>query len=703
MSTYRPGLVRILLLEDVASDAELTCKILRDAGLNIEVCLVDDEQGFRARLETPEAQDIILSDFSLPDYDGLSALILRSMLTPELPFIFVTGSLGEERAVEMLHIGASDYVLKGNLQRLPMAVLRALAEADAARIQAATQQQLMRERQLFSTVLDTSGALIVLIDRAGYILRLNPAAARALEPQRASAQGQDYLQCFADPAERAPIAIKLHELNQAPAERQATWRSTVNTRAVLWSASRLPQQDQGSGYAVISGIDITAQEQAEEQAYYLQHFDAETGLPNRNLLLLRLGQLSGEPDESEQALIMIGLPRLQDARDSLGREAASQLLREVARRLMSWPAMVDCLARVGDNSFALLVTPHDASELNAMLQDVLELLHQPYPLDSHRFFLSACLGVALRHDGADAETVLQSATMALHQALQHPDESFHFYQPLLSDEARARLELEGELLAALQTTDQLFLEYQPQIELSSGRIVGFEALMRWQHPRLGRLPPGRFIALAESNGLIADLGVLALKMACAQAAAWQGAGLPAVPVAVNLSAVQWSQPGLVDTIQTVLTDSALAPEWLELELTESASMSDPLATLATMNALHAMGVQISIDDFGTGFCNLSYLKRFPVDKLKIDQSFVREITSQMDDLIISQMVITMGHLLRLNVVAEGVETAEQLALLIESGCDIVQGFYFSRPVSAAHCAEMLRNPPEWSKTVASAR
>jgi EAL domain-containing protein (putative c-di-GMP-specific phosphodiesterase class I) len=213
--------------------------------------------------------------------------------------------------------------------------------------------------------------------------------------------------------------------------------------------------------------------------------------------------------------------------------------------------------------------------------------------------------------------------------------------------------------------------------------------MRWQHPRLGLVPPGRFIPLAEACGLIAALGELALSMACSQAAVWQRQGLPRVPIAVNLSALQWAQPGLADVIRCALADSGLDAQWLELELTESTSMQDPLATIVTMELLRKMGVKVSIDDFGTGFCNLSYLKRFPVDKLKIDQSFVSEITCLPDDLVISQLVVAMGHLLHLEVVAEGVETLGQLTLLAEAGCDIMQGYYFSRPLEPEACARLL--------------
>ena len=688
MNTNPNRIIRILLLEDEALDAELICGSLEQSGLRVNVCLVSDEQGFRACLESVEGLDLILSDFSLPTFDGLSALMLRCMLAPKIPFIFVTGALGEDRAVEMMHIGASDYVTKNNLSRLPMAVLRALAEADAARIQNEMEEELNQERQLLGAVLSTSGALIVLVDHEGKILRLNPAAAQLIQMEPDQATHRAYLDLFVEGGEREQVSAMLASLEVVPAPQHLSWHATIGERSIMWSAGRLPEQGGSSGFAVISGIDVSAQEKAERQAYYLKNFDEATGLPRRDLLLLRMGRLLNSR-RTKQALVMVGVARLQDVRDSLGEKAADQLLREVARRLLAWQLASDCLARIGDESFALVIESGDEEALKAPLREILVRLHEPYMLNDRPFFLTACMGVAPCDGRAGPEEVLKAATVALHRAVEQPGENFHFYQPLLTDEARARLELIAELHEALRVRDQLILHYQPQVEISSGRIVGLEALMRWKHPRLGLVPPNRFIPLAESSGLIAGLGEYALEMACRQAAAWQRDGLPSVPVAVNLSALQWSQPDLADTIRNALSDSGLSPRWLELELTESASMHDPAATLSTMGILREMGVQVSIDDFGTGFCNLSYLKRFTVDKLKIDQSFVREITSLPDDLVISQLVLAMGNLLHLSVVAEGVETEGQLMLLAEAGCNIIQGYYFSRPVEPVACAQML--------------
>lgn len=671
--------IRILHLEDLAQDTTLICHALQQAGLKIAMHQVYDECAYRQALVNPAAFDLILSDFSLPAFDGLSALMLRAIHCPELPFIFVTGALGEERAVEMLHAGASDYVLKANLQRLPVAVLRALAAADDTRIRAEMQAQLNNERHLLSTVLETSGALIVLVDGHGNILRLNPAAASLLGQDTESVLQQSYVALFAAPAEQARIADHLMSLAHQPPSQHLSWRAQSGQHSLVWSAGRL---DAKSDQLVISGLDVTAQEAAEQQVHFLRYFDPASGLPNRALLQLRLESMRNA--DPAVGLVMVGIAKLPSVRDSLGEQAANRLLKEVAHRLMPWQSSAECLARVGDDSFALLIdTPGDS-----VLENMLAALHAPYELDGRAIFLTAHLGIAIRDKDGSAEDLLQAATAALHHAMQQQNH-YHHYQPLLSDDVRHRLEREADLHAALNSKDQLYLDYQPQASLHTGQIVGLEALMRWRHPQLGLIGPDSFIPLAESCGLIAALGEHALSMACQQSMHWQRLGLPSVPVAVNLSAVQWSQPGLISMITSTLQATGLEPEWLELELTESASMHDPVTTLATMHTLRDMGIQLAIDDFGTGFCNLGYLKSFPVDKLKIDRSFIHEITSLPDDLVISRLIIAMGHLLHLSVVAEGVETAGQLMLLAASGCDSIQGYYFSRPVDAVRCGNLL--------------
>jgi len=303
--------------------------------------------------------------------------------------------------------------------------------------------------------------------------------------------------------------------------------------------------------------------------------------------------------------------------------------------------------------------------------------------------LDPCIGVALfPNDGHDYDSIAQGAEAALQRALASKDERYAFYRPELNEGMYERFRVESALRRALER-DELIVYYQPQVSLSTGAIIGFEALLRWQHPELGLIAPGRFIALAEETGLILPIGERVLRLACQQSCAWQREGLRAVPVSVNLSARQFSER-IADTVARILEDTGLEPGLLELELTESASMDDPQKTYEILCKLKDTGVLLAIDDFGTGYSNLNYLKRFPVDRLKLDQSFVRDLISDPDDLSISRAVIALAHGLRLEVIAEGVETEGQLALLAQNGCDAIQGYLFGRPAPAADCARMLR-------------
>ncbi|MBV8464541.1 MAG: EAL domain-containing protein [Burkholderiales bacterium] len=687
------SLVNVLMLEDVQADVELAQDELESAGLAITLRHVRNEAEFRTALLS-ELPDIILADFTLPQYDGHSALLLRRQLAPETPFIFVTGSLGEERAVETLRVGATDFVLKQNLPRLPLVVLRALAESNAMRDQRRIQRELDHERHLLTAVLSTTGALIVVLDHVGCITRLNPAAESAIGYPQESMRGMACWDVLATAEERESLRHRFDNLSTGGRDGaigQSPWRSTLGgKRTILWSAGLLKRLGSTSEYAVLAGIDVTDQEEAEQQAYLLRHYDGVTGLPNRELLLHRLLQDPPLDGHEMLALILVGIERLAEVRDSLGVATSNLLLKEASRRLQSWQQAGDWLAKVGETTFALVTTIDGEGELPGQLQRMLEQLRQPYRLEHREFFLPAYLGATVHSGSNDPNLSLQAAEAALHKAVDDQGVGYRLYQPMLSDEARERLLLEGQLHEALQGEGQLELYYQPQVSLETGRIMSVEALVRWRHPTRGLLLPAQFIPLAEATGLIIALGERVLHLGCLQAAAWQRSGLGPITVAINLASAQWGRPlALVETVRAALEASGIEPQWLELELTESTSMHAPSTTIEVMELLRKMGVHLSIDDFGTGYCNLSYLKRFPVDKLKIDRSFVSDIITDPDDLAISRTVIAMGHQLGLEVVAEGVETEGQLALLTDAGCDLIQGFYFSRPVTAQACGELI--------------
>ncbi|HVK95998.1 MAG TPA: EAL domain-containing protein [Noviherbaspirillum sp.] len=430
---------------------------------------------------------------------------------------------------------------------------------------------------------------------------------------------------------------------------------------------------------------------AEEKVGYLSNFDTSTGLPNRILLRERVerAQEKSLHEKKVMGLLIVDLAKLPLIRGSLGGEAEQNLLIEAACRLKKWVSPDDTVARFGDESFAIVSIKTQPKEIAAVANQIIALLDEPFIFAEQELHVEACVGIALfPTDGDGFDFLVQAASASARTALSSQTRRYCFYTPELNYSANERLKLENGLRRALERNEFL-LHYQPQLDLCSGTVIGLEALIRWQHPELGLIPPARFIGLAEETGLIFPMGEWALLHACRQNKEWQNAGLPKIPVAVNLSAKQFAG-NITHIVRAALAESQLEPAYLELELTESVSMEDPENTIGILQRLKAMGVRLSIDDFGTGYSNLNYLKRFPLDKLKLDQSFVRDLTSDPDDLSISRAVIAMAHSLRLKVIAEGVKTEGQLALLARNGCDEMQGYLFSKPLDAVACAELLR-------------
>jgi diguanylate cyclase (GGDEF)-like protein len=430
---------------------------------------------------------------------------------------------------------------------------------------------------------------------------------------------------------------------------------------------------------------------AAEKVSYLSNFDSITGLPNRILLRDRVRRTKERIARAGEVMgfLVVDLVRLPLIRGSLGIKAEQDVLTEVAARLEKWIQPEDTVARFGDDSLAVVVVRSAPEDLAAAAHQIVGLLDKPFHFNDQELHVEACIGIAIfPNDGDDFDFLAQAAEASMRTAMTSKAQRCLFYTPELNRHASDRLKLENALRRALER-DELLLHYQPQLDLTSGTVIGLEALIRWQHPELGLVPPGRFIGLAEDTGLILPIGEWVLFRACSQNKAWQDAGLPAIPVAVNLSSKQFSG-NIASLVQTVLAETGLDPRYLELELTESLSMEDPESTIGILRKLKNMGVRLSIDDFGTGYSNLNYLKRFPVDKLKLDQSFVRELISDPDDLSIARAVIAMAHSLRLKVIAEGVETEGQLALLAQNGCDEMQGYLFSRPIDVIACAALLQ-------------
>ncbi|UGQ48010.1 bifunctional diguanylate cyclase/phosphodiesterase [Massilia endophytica] len=444
-----------------------------------------------------------------------------------------------------------------------------------------------------------------------------------------------------------------------------------------------------------TGSEITERKEAEQRIQHIAHHDVLTGLPNRMLLQDRLSQAIAYANRSGHPLwvMLIDLDRFKFVNDTMGHKAGDLLLKTIASRLQSSVRESDTVARLSGDEFVAILSEYPDETLSPdIVGRVMRALAQPVLLDGKEFAVTCSIGVAVYEaDGTPAQHLIEHADIAMYSAKKMGRNCYQFYQPAMNEEAQERLRIEGALRKALER-GEFVLHYQPQVDIASGDIVGVEALLRWQHPELGMVPPDRFISLAEETGLIVPIGAWVMQTACAQARAWLDTGLPELRMAVNLSARQFAQPGLVASIEKVLSDTGLPARCLELELTESVFMNDVTQAVGLLHELKALGVALSIDDFGTGYSSFSYLRNFPIDVLKIDRSFVGDIGrdgEEADQAAIVVSIIALAHNLKLRVIAEGVETAAQLAFLRRHACDEMQGYLFSRPLAAADLQAML--------------
>lgn len=439
--------------------------------------------------------------------------------------------------------------------------------------------------------------------------------------------------------------------------------------------------------------DVTDRKKAEERVLYLSNYDTLTRLPNRVLFRDHLYQAvtQARNTRTSLAVLFIDLDRFSRVNDTLGHDVGDQLLMTVASRINAAAAPhADTVARIGGDEFALIQTKLPNAEAAAALaRRVIEVVNKPVDLDGLEVQVGANVGIAIYpQDGDDPDHMIKNADMAMYRAIRSETDNYYFFSNDMNDEARIRLGLEGDLRRAIENRE-LELYFQPQINVKTRRIVGAEALLRWQHPQQGPISPARFIPVAEDSGLILPIGDWVLNEALRQAAQWRMAGLPLITIAVNISAVQFRQKGLVKTVKEAIALHGMDPSRLELELTESMLMQDARGAVQVLSELSDLGALLAIDDFGTGYSSLSYLKQFPVDKLKLDQSFVRHLTTDHNDAVIARATINLGHSLNLEVIAEGVETEEQYEYLKAEGCDVIQGFLFGRPVPADAFAAML--------------
>jgi diguanylate cyclase (GGDEF)-like protein len=443
----------------------------------------------------------------------------------------------------------------------------------------------------------------------------------------------------------------------------------------------------------IAGIAIE-RKQSEDRIHFLANHDALTRLPNRALLKDRLSQalLYAQRYDRWVTVVFVDLDNFKIVNDSLGHNAGDELLKTVASRMVDCVRATDTVVRLGGDEFVILLLdqPKSADIISQTVQKLRAAIAVPVNVGGHDLRVTSSMGIAnYPNDGVDADELMANADAAMYRAKEIGRDNFQFYTPALNTKAHEKFLLQEELRNAV-VHSQFVLLYQPQVDLRSGRIFAVEALIRWKHPTLGVVPPIKFIPIAEETGLIVPIGDWVLREACRQNKAWQGAGLPHMNICVNVSARQFKEKNLVARVVHALQDSGLEAKYLELELTESLIMQDVEQAVETMKELQSLGVQLPIDDFGTGYSSLSALKNFPVARLKIDKSFISDLPANENDKAVAGAVISLGQKLNLRVIAEGVETDDQVAFLRENNCDEMQGYHFSKPIAAQAIEELLR-------------
>jgi len=686
-------LLKMLMVEDMPADAEMTLRELARSGMEFVVRRVETEAELRRECVEFEP-DIVVSDFALPKFDGLSALRVVRELRPDLPFIFLSGTIGEETAIESLRSGANDYVLKTNLARLPMAVRRALHDVDQRTRRLETEEALrLRDRAVEASV--NPVVIVSAIDPNMPLVYVNRAFEQVTGYSRAEVIGGNCRFLQGEDREQP----ELDKIRRAIAEQRdghAVLRNYRKDGSLFWNKLYVtPVRDPLSNrvtHFVGVQYDITEIKGYQEELEHQANHDALTGLANRNLLKDRLKQALALAHRYKRpfSLTFIDLDNFKLINDSLGHDIGDRLLKLAAGRLAACVQEGDTVARLGGDEFVLLVAEQEQEEgVYRAMQRVMAAMSQPFVIDEREFKITCSAGIAsFPRDGEEADTLLRNAETAMYRAKDLGRNNFQLYSSDMNSDLGERLTLETDLWKAV-VRNELVLYYQPKVELKSGRVIGMEALLRWNHPTRGMIPPEKFVPAAEASSLITEIGSWVIHEACANNKEWQDANLRALPIAVNISARQLHDNDLVETIRTALQTTNLRPEHLEIELTESAVMMHPDDAINTMARLRGMDVRIALDDFGTGYSSLSHLKRLPVTGLKIDQSFVRDLAFDPDDAAIVRAIVAVAHELMLGVTAEGVENAEQAAFLRTHGCNEAQGYYFARPVPASEMRALL--------------
>jgi diguanylate cyclase (GGDEF)-like protein/PAS domain S-box-containing protein len=685
---------KILLIENdpAAADAIRAALAATDGG-SFEVEWVRQLSEGLERLNKKGIAAVLLA-LSLPDSHGIEPFDKLFIAAPDVPILILGGNVSESLAKEAVAHGAQDYLLPDHLDySLPRALRNAIERK-------AVEDALYVEKERALVTLNSIGDAVLCTDISGKITYLNHVAETMTGWHREEATGKPLAEVFriVDGATRKAARDPL----EMAVEQNRTVGLTVNCvllrrdgfeSAIEDSAAPIHDRVGRIIGAVIVFHDVSAARAMSLQMTHSARHDVVTNLPNRLLLNDRISQSIALARRQNRpvAVIFLDLDHFKYVNDSLGHAMGDNLLRCVSKRFLASVRSSDTVSRLGGDEFVILLSeiayPEDAA---TSAKKLLLSLAAPCSIGGQDLHIDGSIGISVYPaDGEDAETLIQNADTAMYHAKEQGRNNFQFFKAEMNLKAVERQSLEGNLRRALERKEFL-LHYQPKVKLTTGEITGVEALIRWQQPDRGLVPPSQFVPIAEDCGLILQIGRWAMREACRQARAWQDAGLPRLPIAVNVSAVEFRDKGFVERVRTILSETGLAARYLELELTEGVLMEDAESSAALLQELKTMGVNLAVDDFGTGYSSLSYLRQFPIDVLKIDQSFVNQITSGLDDSPIVRAIISMGKSLKLLVVAEGIETREQRAYLQTERCAEGQGYLFSRPLAAAQFANLLR-------------
>jgi diguanylate cyclase (GGDEF)-like protein/PAS domain S-box-containing protein len=645
-----------------------------------------------------EIRAIFLNMF-LPDSQGVETLDRLLSVNFTAPIVVLAGVGDEAVCKAAMSHGARDYLLEGHLDSYAFErAMRNVVEREVAR------RELFIEKERAQVTLNSIGDAVLSTDLSGKVTYMNSVAEHMTGWRMEEAAGHALKEVF------QIIDGVTHKPSPNPMELAIQQNRSVGLTAncilirrdgyessIEDSAAPIHDRDGQVTGAVIVFHDVSmARAMVLEMSHLAQH-DVLTDLPNRSMLNDRITQAISlaRRYQNQLALLFLDLDGFKRINDSLGHSVGDKLLQSIATRLLTCVRKSDTVSRQGGDEFVILLPEITrAADAAVSALKILAELKKMHSVGEHALCITGSIGIsAYPENGEDAETLIKNADTAMYHAKECGRDNWQFYRPDMSLQAVERQSLEGQLRYAIER-QELLLHYQPKVNLATGAVTGVEALVRWQHPQRGLLFPDQFLTIAEDSGMIVAIGGWVLHEACRQTREWLGAGLAAVPIAVNISSLEFRSQHFLESVQEALKDACLEPRYLELELTESVLMRDTVSATEVLGKLKAMGVRLTVDDFGTGYSSLSYLTRFPIEALKLDRSFIRNIIVSSDDAIVASSVISMGNSLKHTVIAEGVENAEQLAFLQLHGCPEGQGYFFSRPAVAQQFAHLLGMPPQ---------